>query len=281
MPLLTHPVGEPDTTTAHYLSPLSFMTILIITTTLFLLALGLMAAYEHNLIPADLHIAKRDLLIAISFIPPVVILVVMLIAPVISSPLRPYLRAVADRPQDLRLRWNLAVIATAHVFSGTVAQAEWLSQMVWLADADRLRAFQYIKRVRERLQAVPALHSGDVIATIIAGIATTALSQFVFRFQILESVLNSLALMVVLQLLMLYFFLQRWQHVRRLLELEEVFDELLPSERPSLATQVQAPEDDFSRWQREAEEGNPAVAAVAAPTPEVPEEHSAFLRLWK
>ena len=131
--------------------------------------------------------------------------------------------------------------------------------------------------VRERLQALPPLPWRDILLTIVAGAVTVLASTLGMRYSVFEAVLHSIALLVVLQLLMLYFYLQRWQHIRRLDELEDVFEELLPSERPVLATATPA-EDDYTRWLRAQQ---PEAVAAATPEAPVPEEHSAFLRLWQ
>jgi hypothetical protein len=277
MPLLTHPVGDPDAPAVRYLTPLPYRTIATITGALFLTGLGVLAAMYHHWLPAAWHISAQHTLLAVSLIPPFVISLLLLLAPLVGSPTRAYQSAASRRPQDLRLRWNLAVVATADVYAGTTAQSEWLSQLVWLADGDRQRAFAYIQRVRERLQAVPPLPWRDVLFTLIAGVATVAVSTVALRYTIFEAILHSIALLVVLQLLLFYFYLQRWQHVRRLQDLEDVFEELLPSERPALPAAV-AQEDEYTRWLREQEpQAAPAPPSEAA----TPEEHSAFLRLWQ
>lgn len=92
--------------------------------------------------------------------------------------------------------------------------------------------------------------------------------------QPLEAGFHSLAMLIVVQLFMLYQYTQRWQHIRRLMELEDVFEELMPAKRPE---PVEVPEpDEVSQWSKEREEQWTPPSARMPPsmqdTPPVPWE---------
>ncbi|MHB9134653.1 MAG: hypothetical protein ACYDBB_26565 [Armatimonadota bacterium] len=246
MPLYTDRILHRRVAESDWAAPISFIQIFILTLILFLGCLwGLNFLFKSH--TAIGNIPPNIAFLIVALIPPIVILLVLLLGPRASSPVWPYQVAVFQKPTDMKLRWNLSVVATAFVYSGHIAQSEWLSQMPQLSAADRARALGYVRRVRNRLQVLPAFEARDIIATIIAGAVVFLFSRLVLDYNLLEAGFHGIALMIVLESLILYFVVQRWQHTRRLLELEEVFEELLPPLPPSTAEPV---EDEVERWHR-------------------------------
>lgn len=231
----------------RWMSPLTFMPLLVLATLLFLAGLwGLVTVSEGH---PFANLSPLVATLVASLLPPIILLGVMLVLPTFSSPVWPYQIAMFQEPSERRLRWNLAVVATAHVYYGHVAQTEWLSLMGWMSPEERFRALGYITRVRSRLQMIPVITARDIYAMIICGFLLFGISIGVFHYYMLYAILHSIALLVALQLLMLYMLLMRWQHIRRLVELEEIFEELLP-EPPPPAEPVQR-EDEVDQWYRQ------------------------------
>ena len=192
--------------------------------------------------------------ILFSLLPPLIMMGVMLILPHLTSPVWPYQLALLHDPDNKELRWNLAVVATAHIYCGSIAQTEWLSQLIGFSADDRARALSYIKGVRSRLQQIHVFAWRDVILCFVSAATVFLVTFLVFpsrnrQYSQIESLLDAMILLLVVSLLMFYLLLQRWQHIRRLIELEEVFEELLlPSKNPAGSDQA---EDEVERWYRE------------------------------
>ncbi len=129
------------------------------------------------------------------------------------------------------------MVATAHLYCGQIAQTEWLSQLIGFSGDDRARALSYIKGVRSRLQQIHVLRWRDVVLCLAAAVTVFLVTYLPSReqqYSQIESLLVSVILLLVTSLLMFYLLLQRWQHIRRLIELEEVFEELLPAKTPGV-----------------------------------------------
>ncbi len=206
--------------------------------------------------------------IIIALLPPLILVGILLIVPHLSSPVWPYQLAVLQDPGNRQLRWNLAVVATAHLYCGRVAQMEWLSQMIGLTADDRARALTYIKGVRSRLQQIRVLALRDVSLSVGAALFVFLITMVLMperqnEYGQIESLLTAMILLLSMSLFMFYLLLQRWQHIRRLMELEEVFDELLP---PHQSTVIASSEDEVERWYREQ---NARRAAADSKTPSI------------
>jgi len=232
-------------------SPIPYIPFAILATLLFIAGIWGVTAARNHLLPASID--PQTAAIVISLLPPVILICVILIIPHLSSPMWPYQVALLHDPSNKQLRWNMAVVATAHIYCGHSAQAEWLTLMMGLTTEDRLRALSYVKGVRSRLQQIPVLGWRDVILSLGAALLVLIVTMFAFpnpQYHQLEPFLNAIVLLFLLQLFMFYLFLQRWQHIRRLMELEEVFEELLPSKKGS----EEPVEDEVERWYREQNE---------------------------
>jgi hypothetical protein len=204
-------------------------------------------------------------LLVISLAPPAILLLVVVLVPMLSSPIWPYQVAIFQEPEDQRLRWNLAVVATAHTLYGHIAQAEWLNQLIGLGEDERFQALCYIRRVHFRLQQMPFFTPAELMTSIIAGLAVIGISMGLLGYEVLDALLHSIALMAALQLLLLYLFLLRWLHTRRLSEIEEVFEELLPITRKT--KRQAAAEDEVAQWDRERWRHQHPEESAAPPDP--------------
>jgi len=237
----------------YWASPVPFMPMVILATLLFIGSIWGLDIVRDHIMPSMIN--PQLVTIIFSLLPPLIIMGVMLIFPHLSSPVWPYQLAMLHDQENKQIRWNLAVVATAHLYCGSIAQTEWLSQILSLNGEDRERAFSYIKGVRSRLQQIHVLTLSDVILCFAAS-ATVFLVTFLLfpnrnrQYSQIESLLDAVILMLVISLLMLYLLLQRWQHIRRLIELENVFEELLPAKKPVAPGQV---EDEVEQWHREQE----------------------------
>ena len=250
----------------RWANPLAFMDVYILVVLLFLLALWGMTTVLHD--GSLFGIPATYALWIISLVPPVILLLILLLAPRMLSPVWPYQVALFQDSRDAHVRWNFAVVATAHIYCGHLAQAEWLEQMTKLSAEDRMQALSYIRRVSNRLQTFAPIEMADVIATFIAGVVTVGVSIVFLKYPPLYASLHGILLMVILELLMLALLLQRWQHVRRLAELEEIFEELMPPMPPS--AKKEPTEDEVQRWYRERFEEKAKAAAAPPEKPKSP-----------
>lgn len=252
-------------------APIPFIPFTILATLLFMGGIWGVSAVRAHQIPASIDPVMAS--IVISLLPPLILVAVILIVPHLSSPVWPYQVAILHDPANRQLRWNLAVVAAAHIYCGHIAQTEWLSQMMGLTSEDRARALTYIKGVRSRLQQIPVLQWRDILLSVGAALLVLIVTMVAFPSQHLlklEPVLNALVLAFILHIFMFYLFLQRWQHIRRLMELEEVFEELLPSRQMKNQEPL---EDEVDRWYREQnEKWTPSTKPSSAEYPTAPWE---------
>lgn len=232
-------------------SPLPFLPFIISATLVFLAGLWLVSQAEAKQLAFLASFTPTQARLIVSLVPPLVLIGMILLVPQLSSPALPYQMALMRDPLDKQLHWNLAVAATAHIYCGHIAQYEWLNLMTSLPVDDRMIALGYIKRVRSRLQQIPVLYAPEVIVAFLACVSIIVVSMGILHAPLFEAIFHSFALLIVVQIFMLYLFVQRWQHIRRLMELEEIFDELLPMQRSDAAP---ASEDDVTRWHRERDE---------------------------
>lgn len=254
---------------SRWATPLPFLPIAIIATFLFLLGLwGQDYVREHHAIG---NMSHNLLVVLAAVLPALVIVLIMLLVPLTSSPIWPY-QAAMMHDDDRRLRWNMAVVATAHVYYGDVAQAEWFNMLIRLTNDERVTALNFMRRVRYRLQKIPIVQANDLIATMITGGAVAVLSIVLLNATIFEAIIHSGALMITMQMMMLYMFIVRWQHMKRLMELEEVFEELLPS--AALVVEKREQVDVVAEWASAQQplpspslEEEPPVAGAAAAAP--------------
>ncbi len=230
-------------------SPIPFLPFLLLTTVIFILGLwGVSVADSWPFVGA---LSPLHRLLVVSSIPPLVLVLLLFMVPQMSSPAPAYRSALAMDPSDRTLRWNLAVAATAHIYCGELAQFEWLHLMTQLSAEDRFIALGYIKQARSRLQQIPVLAGRDIVIALLVCGGTYLVSVYGFHYPAFDATFHSLTLVIGIQLFMLYLFIQRWQHIRRLMELEDVFEELLPA-RPA-PTPASTVEDEVARWHREQE----------------------------
>ena len=248
MPLFEKKIRHSRALEDRWLAPITFRELLVLTTILFLASLaGFTYVTEHGALIQGL--SKQAHLIIIALLPALIILLTAIFAPRASMPIFPYQVAMFQTEEDREIRWNLAVVATAHVYCGHIAQSEWLSQTPSLNPEERFRALGYIRRVYNRLQRIPAIDWRDMTATIAVGLLAISVSALLFHFPWLEASLHGLALTLFLEMFILYFYVMRWQHIRRLIELEEIFEELLPP--APLPKESTSPEDEVEQWYRE------------------------------
>lgn len=228
-------------------SPIPFIPFIIFTGVIFLLGLwGVSHALEWEMFRGW---SERNTMMVVSFLPPFILVLTILLYPHFSSPSWPYQLALMNDPDDQQLHWNHAVVSTAHIYCGKSAQYEWINLLATLSVEDRMLAFGFIKRVRSRLQQIPVLRAADAIVALMICVTTLVVSLTLLKAEPLEAGFHSLAMLIVVQLFMLYQYTQRWQHIRRMMELEEVFDELLPSRQ---AMPVPEPEpDEVQQWAQE------------------------------
>jgi len=259
LPLYDAEIHHRQETEKYWACPIPYLPFLFFTTVIFLV--GLWGASHLAALPMLAFAGTYAHLLA-SLLPPLVLVVTILITPQMSSPAWGYFNAMSLDPFGRHLRWNLAVVATAHIYCGNLAQSEWLSQMSVMSVDDRLLAFSFIRRVRSRLQQIPVIYASDMTAALIACGCVIAVCIGIFHLQAFEAFFHGFALIIVVQLFMLYLFSQRWQHVRRLMELEDIFDELLPS---SARAPRPPEEDEVTRWAREREEAYQAKKSGRAP----------------
>lgn len=248
MPLYADRIRHSRLHESLWAMPLPFTPFLIITTIIFLIGLGALYASTHKLFTIG-TLTQTQTMIVVSLIPAVVLVLFIIAVAKSSTPAYPYHVELFRNPDDTRMRWNLAVVSTAHVYLGQVAQSEWMSLLPELTEKERFRALDYIRLVIRRLQRFPLIRLHEIIAMLLASLIVVGASYFVmdYRDPILAT-LNGIALMVILQLFTLYTFLQRWQHTRRLYEVEEVYEELLPAKRPP--DELPAPNDEVEEWYR-------------------------------
>ena len=248
LPLYDAEVHHEQSLEKYWASPIPYFPFLVFITIVFLT--GLWGVSQISRWPLLAFAGAHASLIA-ALLPPLVLVVMILIVPQVSSPAWGYLTALSVNPLGRQLRWNLAVVATAHIYCGGLAQTEWLSQMTQMSMDDRMMALGFIKRVRSRLQQIPVIYARDTVAALLAGVFVIIICVALFHVTMFEAIFHSLALILVVQLFMLYLFTQRWQHIRRLMELEEIFDELLPA---SAHAPRPPEEDEVTRWARERDE---------------------------
>jgi len=231
-------------------SPIPFIPFIIFTGIVFLAGLwGVTHALEWEIFA---NWDKRNAMLVVSLVPPILLVIAILTYPHFSSPAMPYQLALFSDDDDQQLHWNLAVVSTAHIYCGKVAQYEWINLFPTLSAEDRLQGLGFIKRVRSRLQQIPVLRPVDWVVALIICIVTLVVSLLFLGADTLEAGFHGLAMFIVVQLFMLYLYTQRWQHIRRLMELEEIFEELMPARQPIAAA---APEpDEVTEWAKEQEE---------------------------
>ena len=232
-------------------APIPFVPFLIFTTVVYLLGLWGVSNAETWEMFKDLG-ADKTLLI-MSLVPAIILVATILIYPHISSPLFPYRMALMQDEYDQQIRWNLAIVSTAHIYCGREAQVAWVNLLETLTTEDRQLALSYIKRVCSRLQQIPVLTARDWLTALVVCVAAFIISAvfLVKPDQLLHAVFHSLTLVIIVQLFMLYLYTQRWQHIRRLHELLDIFEELTPSRR---AQDAPPRDDEVTRWTREQEE---------------------------
>jgi len=227
-------------------APIPFVPFLIFTAAIYLLGLWAVSNVDSWEFMANL--AEQQRLLIASSIPPVILVLTILIYPHLSSPVFHYQAALLQDENDLQLRWNLAVVATAHIYCGRQAQVAWINLLETLTAEDRQLALGFQRRVRSRLQQIPVLTARDWLAALIVCLAALLISLFMLGAPPLHAIFHSLTLIIIVQLFMLYLYTQRWQHIRRLMELEDIFEELTPSRKPEDRPK---PEDEVARWTRE------------------------------
>lgn len=265
MPLYDGFIRHARSMESRWASPVAYLPMLILGTLLFLG--GLWVLTQTMVGEGFSFISPPVAMWVFSLTPPAVLIGVVFLQPLLSSPVWAYYVSLARSPNQPQLRWNLAVVATAHLYYGQVAQTEWLSQLPHLTETERQQAYDYIRRVRRNLQKVPVLTTWDLLATVCAGLVIAMVPQL-FSYNLIDGLLHGIALMVAMQLLMLHLLVQRWQHTRRLMDLEEVFEELLPQRAAALPS---IPEDEVQRWYRESRAPQPRVAPAPA-APATPQE---------
>jgi len=230
--------------------PIPFIPFLLFTAVVYLI--GLWAVSNANTWELLANLSEQHRLLVVSLIPPVILVATILIYPHLSSPIFHYQTALLRDELDRQLLWNLAVVATAHIYCGRVAQIAWINLLETLTDDDRRLALGFQRRVRSRLQQITVLTVRDWIIALVVCVAAFIISLlFLTPDQPLQAAFHSLLLVIVVQLFMLYLYTQRWQHIRRLMEVEDIFEELTPSRRPENEPK---PEDEVTRWSREREE---------------------------
>ncbi len=248
MPLYADRIRHSRVHESLWASPLPFTPFLITTTIVFLAGLGALYASTHKMLTIG-TLSPHMTLIIISIIPAVLLVLFILGVSKSSSPAYAYQVDLFRNPDDTRTRWNLAVVSTAHIYLGQIAQTEWMSLLPELTEKERFRALDYIRLVIRRLQRFPLILRHEIGAMVVASIVVAVTSYFALDYtDPILATLNGIALLVVLQLFLLYTFLQRWQHTRRLYEVEEIYEELLPSQRP--AEDLPAPSDEVGEWYR-------------------------------
>jgi hypothetical protein len=266
MPLYADRIRHARVNEPLWAAPIPFMPFLVMTTVIFLLGLGCL--YAINVKGWTIGtLSPQVTLLLISILPAVMLVLVIILGPKSSSPAYAYQVELFRDPDDARTRWNLAVVSTANIYCGEIAQSEWLSLLPDLAEKDRFRALDYIRLVIRRLRRFPLFTFLDIIAMTVSSLLIIATSFVAFHYEPVEAILHGIALLVILQLFLLYIFLQRWQHVRRLLEVEEIFEELLPSQRP--VEELPSPTDEVKEWYR-AQAELKAPAKPSEPPRELP-----------
>ena len=230
--------------------PIPFIPTAIFTAGLFLAGIWLVAQAP------SWHIASltpnQAMLIA-SILPSIIIVAVILITPQLSAPIYHYQAALME-DDDSQIRWNLAVTATAHVYCGRQAQIEWINLLETLSVEDRRLALGLIKRVLSRLQQITVLTAGDWLVALCLCLVSLGVGFFFIKSQAIEVIFQSLTLAIMLQLFMVYLYVQRWQHLHYLRELEVIFEELTPAEPPPLEEAESA--DEVARWSKEQQQEN-------------------------
>jgi hypothetical protein len=243
LPLYEESRAHLSATECAWATPITFLPFLAITAVLFLAGVWGMDGLEHLRIFAELPSVVK--LLIVSLVPPLLLILAILQTPRVSSPLPAYQAFLARAPLDPRRHWNLAVVAAAFVYGGgAVAQTEWLSLMPLLPLAERQRAVAYFKQLISRLQQIPVIGPWDIISGLLASILVGLASSWLLHEPYMFAIFHALSVLIVAQLLMLYLLLQRWQHVRRLMELVEIYEELLPSSRPTPLPV----DDEVTRW---------------------------------
>lgn len=234
-----------------WVSPIPFVPFLLFITTVFVA--GLWAVSKGSpLMEMFKGYPEYTATLIVSLIPPLILVGTLLIYPYLSSPLLAYQLALfRDEDSERQIRWNLAIVATAHVYGGRVAQVEWINQLMGMSTEDRQVALGFIKRVRSRLQQIPVLTWVDWLIALCCCMVALIVSLTCIDPNFLHALFHSLALIFVTQAFMLYQYTLRWQHIRRLMELEDVFEELTPSRK---AEDEKPQEDDVTRWSREREQ---------------------------
>ncbi|MHB9107291.1 MAG: hypothetical protein ACYDCO_09590 [Armatimonadota bacterium] len=232
-------------------APIPFVPFLIFTAIVYLF--GLWAVSNAESWEMFNNLGPDKTLLIMSLIPAIILVGTILIYPHISSPLFSYKMALMQDEFDQQVRWNLAVVSTAHIYCGREAQVEWINLLETLTTEDRQLALGFIKRVCSRLQQIPVLTARDWTTALIVCLAAFIISVLflVPPGKLIHAVFHSLTLIIVVQLFMLYLYTQRWQHIRRLQELLDIFEELTPLRR---AQDVPPREDEVTRWTREQEE---------------------------
>jgi len=230
-------------------APIPFVPFLIFTAIIYLFGLWAVSHVNSWEFLADL--SEQGRLLLASSIPPLILVLTILIYPHLSSPVFNYQAALLQDEFDQQLRWNLAVVATAHIYCGRQAQVEWINLLETLTAEDRQLALGFQRRVRSRLQQIPVLTARDWLIALIVCLAAFFISLFLLGAPTIHAIFHSLTLIIVVQLFMLYLYTQRWQHIRRLMELEDIFEELTPLRKPEDSPK---PEDEVERWSREQDE---------------------------
>jgi hypothetical protein len=231
-------------------APIPFVPFLIFTAVIYLA--GLWAVSNVNSWEFMANLTEQQRLLIVSLIPPVILVATILIYPHLSSPIFHYRVALLQDDFDQQLRWNMAVVATAHIYCGRQAQVEWINLLETLTADDRRMALCFQRRVRSRLQQIPVLTARDWLIALVVCVAAFVISLLLLSpGKPLHAIFHSLTLIIIVQLFMLYLYTQRWQHIRRLMELEDIFEELTPTRKPE---DEPKPEDDVTRWSREQDE---------------------------
>ncbi|HOF87876.1 MAG TPA: hypothetical protein PLZ36_07195 [Armatimonadota bacterium] len=245
MPLYADRIRHARVNEPLWASPIPIIPFLVMTSVIFLIGLG--SLYAINVRGWTLGTLSPEVtLILISILPALVLVLVIIFGPRASSPAYAYQVELFRDPDDARTRWNLAVVSTANIYCGEIAQSEWLSLLPELAKKDRFRALDYLRLVVRRLQRFPLYTTPDIVGMVIGSLIIAGTSLLAFHYEPVEAMLHAIALQVVLQLFLLYVYLQRWQHIRRLREVEDIFEELLPSQRPPDA--LPPPTDEVEEW---------------------------------
>jgi hypothetical protein len=243
MPLYADRIRHARVNEALWGNPIPFLPFCALSTFVFLVGLGAIYAVQHGWHLASLTPEATFWIAAL--LPAVVLVLVILLSPKSSSPVFAYQLELFRTPDDTRMRWNLAVVSTANIYNGSVAQSEWLSLLPSLSEKDRFRALDFIRLVGRRLQRFPFCTSGDLTAMLIAAVVVCGVSMGALHYPVVEAIIHCIEMMAILQLFLLYIFVQRWQHRRRLNEVEEIFEELLPMTRPPADD---APQDEVDEW---------------------------------